>query len=202
MQRHKSPADYITAHPEYKSELTLLRKLCNANGLTETIKWGAPVYTDANNKNVIGLGAFKSYIGLWFFQGSFLKDSKKKLMNAQEGTTRGMRQLRFTDLAAIKADEKLITAYIKEALANSLAGKEIKPKRTAGGVKVDMPDELASALKKNAKAKKGFDDLSPYKQKEYTEYISGAKREATKLSRLDKILPMLADGVGLNDKYR
>ncbi len=202
MKRHKTVTQFLEAHGEYKAELLLLRNLCLANeDLKETVKWGAPTYMDANGKNVVSLGAFKSYVGLWFFQGSFLKDSKKKLMNAQEGTTRGMRQWRFENAAEIEKDTATIKAYLKEAVANSLEGKEIKPDRTKAKQLV-MPDELTAALKANQTAKVKFDALSPYKQREYADYISGAKREATRLSRLEKILPMIEAGKGLNDKYR
>ena len=57
--------------------------------LLETIKWGVPVYT-LNDKNVLGMGAFKSYVGIWFFQGAFLDDPQKKLINAQEGKTKAL----------------------------------------------------------------------------------------------------------------
>lgn len=67
---------------------------------------------------------------------------------------------------------------------------------------VELPPELAAALKKRAKAKKGYDALTPGKQREYANYIAGAKRDATKQSRIEKILPMIEAGVGLHDKYR
>jgi uncharacterized protein YdeI (YjbR/CyaY-like superfamily) len=201
MQRLKTPESYIASHPEYKTELTLLRKICLSSGLTETVKWGAPVYCDQNNKNVVGLGAFKSYVGLWFFQGVFLKDAEKKMMNAQEGTTRGMRQWRFADTDDIRAHEKLIRAYIQEATANSMAGKEIKPKR-ATAKKLVIPPELTKALSSDQALKKNFTALTPFKQREYAEYILEAKQAATKIKRLEKIVPMILEGRGLNDRYR
>ncbi len=54
-----------------------------------------------------------------------------------------------------------------------------------------VPILLASALKKNELAKRNFEALPPYKQNEYSEYITTAKQEKTKLSRLEKILPMI-----------
>lgn len=57
-------------------------------------------------------------------------------------------------------------------------------------------------LKNDKNANKSFKKLSPYNQKEYAEYISTAKQEKTKISRLAKILPMIKKGKGLNDKYK
>jgi len=71
--------------------------------MTETIKWSAPVYT-FEGKNLVGLGAFKSYVGLWFFQGSLLNDKKKKLINAQEGKIKALRQWRFNSVKEIEAE--------------------------------------------------------------------------------------------------
>ncbi len=73
--------------------------------MKETIKWGAPVYT-LDYKNIVGLGAFKSYVGLWFFQGALLNDEKKKLINAQEDKTKALRQWRFNSVKKIEAESE------------------------------------------------------------------------------------------------
>ena len=83
------------------------------------------------------------------------------------------------------------------ALVNS--GQEIKPQRKKS---LAMPCELQQALADNKRAKNSFEQLTPGKQREYAEYISTAKREETKLKRIDKILPMIIAKKGLNDKYR
>ena len=91
MQRHKTVDQYISKKRDHKKELTKLRKIIKTTELVETKKWGAPVYT-IDGKNIVGIAAFKSYVGLWFFQGTMLKDKKKKLINAQEGITKALRQ--------------------------------------------------------------------------------------------------------------
>ena len=65
-----------------------------------------------------------------------------------------------------------------------------------------IPELLKEALAENPKMEKAFIALSLYKQRDYAEYISSAKQEKTKLSRLEKIIPMINQGIGLNDKYR
>lgn len=196
MNKAKSVEEYIELHDKWSDVLNELREIILKTELEETVKWGAPTYT-INGKNVVGLGAFKHHYGLWFHNGVFLKDEHGLLINAQEGKTRALRQMRFEE--GDKINESVILQYLKEAIANQKAGKEIKPERKSGDLSV--PSLLQEALNDDA-LKQAFEGLTPYKQKEYCEYIETAKRDATKQSRLEKITPMILQGIGLNDKYR
>ena len=89
--------------------------------------------------------------------------------------------------------------YIKEAIENQKYCKEVKPDRTKN--ETVIPDELQQILNEDTNLLENFKSLTPYKQREYCEHIASAKREATKLSRLEKITPMILNGVGLHDKY-
>ncbi len=195
MKRYKTADEFFDSQELWKKELTELRRIINSTELIETVKWGSPVYT-IKGKNVAGIGAFKSYFGIWFFQGGFLKDRQKKLINAQEGVTKAMRQWRMNTAAEI--DKKLIIEYLEEAIENQKAGKMIKPEKKT----LSIPAEFNELFKTNAKVKKAFEGFTPGKQREFTEYIDQAKQEATKQKRIDKIIPMILDGIGLNDKYR
>lgn len=196
MKRHKTVDEYIDAADDWQAELKQLRKILNATPLTETVKWGGPCYT-YDGKNVVGIGAFKSYFGLWFHQGALLTDKKKVLINCQEGKTKALRQWRMNSKKEI--DAKTIKEYVKEAIENQHKGVEIKADRSKPVV---VPKELKSAFTKNKKAHASFKGLTKGKQREYAEYVSDAKREETKLKRIEKILPMIVAGKGLNDKYR
>ena len=196
MERSKTVEEYIDNHPEWKPEIIRLREIALKTSLAETIKWGAPTYT-INEKNVIGIGAFKRYVGIWFFNGSFLKDTYKKLINAQEGKTKGLRQWRFSSLNEI--NESLILDYLNEAIENQKAGKTIKITR---GKTVVIPRELQQVLNENNQLKSFFEGFTNSKQREFAEHIANAKRETTKQARLDRIIPMILSGVGLHDKYR
>ncbi len=187
--------EYLQNHPEWISELTLLRSILIDTELTETIKWGIPTYT-IKNKNVVGLAAFKNHVGLWFFNGALLKDRANMLMNAQEGITVAQRQWRFQSISEI--DKNLVAEYIAEAIQNQKEGKEVViPKK-----KKVISEMLKNKLSSDENLKANFKKLTPGKQNEYHEYIESAKREATKVSRIDKIIPMILNGVGLNDKYK
>jgi len=181
---------------QWAEELELLHNIIAKTGLDETVKWGAPVFT-YNGKNVIGTGGFKNYFAIWFFNGVFLKDPKKVLVNAQEGVTKSLRQWRFTTKDEL--DEKLIIAYIQEAIENEKEGKIVRPTQKSKSFVV--PQILRLAIEK-AQLDTNFKAFTVGKQYEFVEYVDTAKRDETKLSRIDKILPMIRDGVGLNDKYR
>ncbi|SEM32133.1 Uncharacterized conserved protein YdeI, YjbR/CyaY-like superfamily, DUF1801 family [Aquimarina amphilecti] len=197
MKNTKSVDAFITKKSYWRKSLELLRSIMISTEMEETIKWGIPTYT-VNSKNVIGITAFKSYVGLWFHQGVFLKDIHNKLINAQEGKTKGLRQWRFRSLDDI--DKDLVLLYVQEAIRNQKEGKEIKIKKSSFDLKI--PEMLRERLEANINLKNGFVKLTPYKQKEYIEYIANAKRETTKMKRLEKITPMILRGVGLGDKYR
>ncbi len=197
MKKIHSVEEYIETNEHSSDALTILRNIINSTGLNETIKWSAPVY-DLSGKNVVGLGAFKNHFGIWFFNGVFLKDEHNLLVNAQEGKTKALRQMRFESINDI--NKKAVLAYVKEAIDNQKAGKEIKPKKRKK--ETVIPKELKAVLNKNATLRTRFNALTPSKQREYCEHITTAKREATKLSRLGKITPMILQGVGLYDKYK
>ena len=189
--------EYINDKNTWTQELNLLRSVLLEVGFEETVKWGAPVYVH-KGKNIVGLSAFKNYCGLWFFQGSFLIDEQKKLVNAQEGKTQAMRQWRFYKVEDIQPD--LVKQYALEAIKNSEEGKELKVKRNTKPLSI--PNELQLEFDKNERLKEAFNGFSLSKQREFSDYISEAKREATKQKRLEKIIPMILNGVGLYDKYK
>ncbi|RLD28962.1 MAG: hypothetical protein DRI75_05000 [Bacteroidetes bacterium] len=197
MEKVNSVEEYIERHEQWTNALTLLRTIINSTEVIETLKWSSPVYT-INGKNVLGLGAFKHHFGVWFFNGVFLKDESKLLVNAQEGKTKALRQMRFTSIDDI--DKNAVLAYVKEAIENQKLGKEIKPVRTKK--ETVIPKELKQVLDNDTLLSSSFKTITPYKQREYCEYIATAKREATKTSRLEKIKPMILQGVGLHDKYK
>lgn len=188
---------YFEKDSSFKEGINYLRSLIQDTELQEDWKWSLPCYT-IKGRNVVGIANFKNHFGLWFFQGVFLKDQKKLLRNAQDGKTKAMRSLHYESIKDI--DPGILKAYVLEAIQNAKDGKEIKPDRSKK--EVIIPAELESAFAKAEDVKTAFYALTPGKQREYTEHISGAKQEATRLRRLDKCIPMILDGKGLNDKYK
>ncbi len=196
MQRAKTVDAYIAAHPQWAAALQKLRKILAGTELEETVKWGAPCYT-IDGKNVAGFRAFSEHVALWFFQGVFLTDPDGVLVNAQDGSTKALRQWRFRGEREIAP--RRVKVYVLEAIENHKQGKARKPDRDKPLV---VPPELGAALAKKPRAKQAFAALTKGRQREYADYVATAKRAETKAARIAKILPMIDKGVGLNDRYR
>lgn len=197
MDKQEKLEFYFNATSPWKSGIHRLRQLIRTTALIEDWKWNFPTYT-YKGKNVVGLASHKTHFALWFFQGVFLKDKKKLLRNAQEGKTKAMRSLNYTSLD--KLDDEIALEYILEAINNCKDGKEVKP--SPNKTAIVIPAELKKALDENKGLADSFKKLSPSKQREYTEHISCAKHEHTRLRRLKKCIPLIISGAGLNDKYK
>lgn len=186
---------FIEKQEQWREELIRIRAVFNNTELTEAVKWGAPAYL-YKKKTIAGMMGFKNHLGIWFHQGVFLKDTENKLINAQDGKTKALRQWRIYKGETIATE--ILKDYILEAIQNCKEGKEFKPTPKA----VKFPELLQNALQNDLHLSNSFDALTPGKQKEYMEYIAEAKLEATKLRRLEKITPLILKGEGLHDKYK
>ena len=195
MSAEKIEAYYAKEQP-FQNGILRLREIILKTELQEQLKWGAPVYT-VNNKNVLGIMAFKNHFGIWFFNGVFLSDPLGVLLNAQEGKTKAMRHWKFTSIEDI--DQNAVLSYVEEAISNQKKGLEVKSERKK---KVAIPELLLNKLEDSPAVKEAFENLTPGRQREYCEYIAEAKQEKTKISRIEKIFPMIKEGKGLNDRYR
>lgn len=196
MKSYKTVDEYILNAGSGREILIVLREIILLTELKESVKWGGPVYT-INEKNVVGIGSFKSYTGLWFYQGVFLKDDAKVLIKASEDKTKGLRQWRFNSVDEI--DDKLVLKYLNEAIQNQKLGKEIKPDRNK---QLIIPGELIEVFKDNKELKNCFNQFTRGKQREFADYISSAKQIETRKTRVKKIIPLILNNIGLNDKYR
>lgn len=191
MKEEKNPWNKTN---QWGEELETLKAIINTTQLEETTKWGGTVYT-YKGKNVLGIGGFKSYFGLWFFNGAFLKDEKKLLVAANENT-KALRQWRMNSKEEI--NEKRILQYIAEAIQNEENGNSLKPEKAKTITSIFFENQL----KNDAKLRNAFNKFTAFKQREFLEYIENAKQKKTKISRFEKIKPMILENIGLNDKYR
>jgi uncharacterized protein YdeI (YjbR/CyaY-like superfamily) len=186
----------MNSESHWEEEIHRLRSVIEKTGLEEKIKWGIPVYT-YKGKNVVAALGFKNHFSLWFYNGVFLSDPYQKLVNAQEGVTKALRHWRFQSLEEI--EEEKILEYLREAIQNEETGKVWKPEKSGELV---IPESFRARLDADQNLHEAFVSLSRFKQKEYVSYVESAKREATQVARLEKIVPMILQGIGLNDKYR
>ncbi len=179
----------------WKEEMTRLREICIDCGLTEDYKWKHPCYT-FRGKNVVLIHGFKEYCALLFHKGVLLKDDNNILIQQTENV-QGARQIRFTNLDEINDQEAVIKAYIFEAIELEKAGVEVKLKKTS---EFKMVDEFKKALAADSDLEKAFMELTPGRQRGYLLYFSQPKQSRTRESSIEKSIPNIFKGRGLNDK--
>ncbi len=187
---------YINKQITYVEELSRLRTIFLSLPLEESLKWGVPYYT-YRGKNIVGMAAFKQYVGLWFVQGVFLKDRHNLLVNAQEGTTRGLRQWRFSKETPL--DIAQVKEYVLEAIENCKQGKEIKAIVKTG---LEIPDELQVFLEKDGLLLAAFERFTIAKRREFALHVAAAKQAATKQKRITAMIPLILRGESLYAKYK
>jgi uncharacterized protein YdeI (YjbR/CyaY-like superfamily) len=178
----------------WAAELAALRRLCLASGLNEELKWGQACY-DFNGANVVLIHGFKDYCALLFMKGALLKDPKGMLIQQTRNVQAG-RQIRFTSLTDIKRQKAAVTAYISEAIAVEKSGAKVKMKSTS---QFDVPKEFQKRLHDDVALAEAFRALTPGRQKGYLLHFAGAKQSATREARVEKHVPRILKGLGLND---
>jgi uncharacterized protein YdeI (YjbR/CyaY-like superfamily) len=185
---------YFTKAKKWQSEIKKLRTIILDCHLTEELKWGVPCYT-FQDSNIVLIHTFKDYCAVLFHKGVLLKDPKKILIQQTENV-QAARQVRFTSLAEIVKLEKTLKAYILEACEVEEKGLKVPMKETK---EFEMPEEFGAELKKNAALKKAFDALTPGRQRGYLLYFSSAKQAKTREARIEKYVPHILDGKGVDD---
>ncbi len=185
---------YFNKAQKWQEEIKLLRTIVLDCDLTEELKWGCPCYT-FQKSNIVLIHVFKDYCALLFFKGALLKD-KKKILVQQTENVQAARQIRFTSLSEITKQEKIVKAYIYEAVEAEEAGLKVPLKKTK---EFTMPEEFQKKLDKNRTLKTAFETLTPGRQRGYLLYFSSAKQSKTRESRIEKCMPQILEGKGLED---
>ncbi|EIE00545.1 YdeI/OmpD-associated family protein [Leptospira licerasiae] len=179
---------------QWKEEYEALRKIALASGLTEELKWGQPCYTSQNN-NIVLIHGFKEYCAFLFFKGALLKDPKGILIQ-QTKNVQSARQIRFTNLKEIDKLKTSLKAYIKNAIDVEKSGQKVNFKKTK---EFDMPEEFLNKLEESPDLKSAFDSLTPGRQRGYLLHFSSAKQSKTREARIQKYIPHILKGKGLDD---
>ena len=179
---------------KWQKEYEKLRKVALDCGLAEELKWGCPCYT-FNGSNIVLIHGFKEYCAYLFFKGALLNDPESILIQ-QTKNVQSARQIRFTSVKEIARSDKILKAYIYEAIEVERAGLRVKLKKTED---LTIPEEFQKKLDKKAALKKAFNALTPGRQRQYLFYFSQPKQSKTRESRIEKSIPQILDGRGLND---
>jgi uncharacterized protein YdeI (YjbR/CyaY-like superfamily) len=178
----------------WREETEALRAIVLSTGLTEELKWGQPCYT-REGANIVLIHSFKTYCAFLFMKGALMKDTGGLLVQQTENV-QSARQIRFTSLGEIKQLEPRLKASLKEAIEIEKSGAKVSFK-TAAEFKV--PEEFQAKLDKSAPLKKAFAALTPGRQKAYLLFFSAAKQSATRAARVEKSIPDILKGKGLDD---
>ncbi len=178
----------------WREETEALRAIVLPTGLTEELKWGQPCYT-LDGANVVLIHGFKTYCALLFMKGALMKDAGGLLVQQTENV-QSARQIRFTSLGEIKQLEPRLKTCLEEAMEIEKSGAKVNFK-TAAEFKV--PEEFQAKLDKSAKLKKAFTELTPGRQKAYLLFFGSAKQSATRTARVEKSIPNILKGKGLDD---
>jgi len=179
---------------KWQEEFETLREIVLSSPLTEEVKWGQACYT-SEGRNVVLIHGFKEYCALLFFKGALLKDPKAILVQ-QTANVQSARQVRFTNVREIVAMKPILKAYIQEAVEVEKAGLKVKLKKTAD---FKVPEEFQNKLDENLSLKKAFAALTPGRQRGYLFYFSAAKQSRTREARVEKSMPRILKGKGLDD---
>lgn len=179
---------------KWRKEYEKLRTIVLDGALTEELRWGKPCYT-FQNSNIVLIHGFKEYCALLFMKGALLKDPKRILIQ-QTKNVQAARQIRFTNVQEIVELEPVVKAYIKEAIEVEEAGLEVNYKKTS---EFKVPEEFRNKLDKIPALKKAFTALTPGRQRGYLLYFSGAKQSKTREARIEKYMPQILAGKGLDD---
>ena len=181
----------------WPEEREQLRAMLREFPLTEQRKWAKPCFL-FEGKNVALIQEFNESIALMFFKGALLKDSKKLLEKPGENT-QAARVLRFVDLGEIVARQAVVKAYVAEAIEVEKAGLKVKLKASS---EVTLPEELERKFSSMPALKKAFYALTPGRQRFYILQIEAAKQAKTREARVEKYVPLILSGVGLNEARR
>ena len=180
---------------KWREEYEKLRTIALGCGLTEELKWGCPCYT-FQKSNIVLIHGFKDYCALLFFKGAVLQDPEGLLIQQTENV-QSARQIRFTNLREIVKLKPSLKAYIHEAIEVEKAGVKVNFKKTK---EFSVPEEFQAKLDELPALKTAFDALTPGRQRAYILYFSAPKQSKTRGSRVEKYLPRILVGKGLDDQ--
>lgn len=172
----------------------LMHKACPK--IEETIKWGVPHFEYQGV--VASMAAFKQHASFGFWKQRLMQDPAGLFPAAGDSSMGGRK---FRSAEELPSDAVLLR-YIKAAVALNEQGIKLPNAGRKKKPPPRLPADLAAALKKNPKAKATYDAFPPSHKREYVEWITEAKQEATRLKRLQAAIEWMAQGRSRHWKYQ
>jgi uncharacterized protein YdeI (YjbR/CyaY-like superfamily) len=185
---------YFQKSKKWRAEQEKMRQIVLDCKLTEELKWGVPCYTFQKN-NIVLIHEFKEYCAYLFVKGVLLKDPNGILIQQTENV-QSARQVRFTNLQEIIEMEPILKAYILEAVEVEKSGLKVTLKKAT---EFSMPDEFQKKLDESSELEIAFYELTPGRQRAYLLHFSAPKQSQTREARVEKCIPRILNGKGLND---
>ncbi|MFN8431440.1 MAG: YdeI/OmpD-associated family protein [Spirosomataceae bacterium] len=185
---------YFEKAGKWKAEVDKLRNLVLETGLTEDLKWGCPCYT-LGKANVVLIHDFKEYCALLFFKGALLQNEDGLLIQQTENV-QSARQMRFVNFQEVTDREAVIKSKVFEAIEIEKAGLKVELKKTKD---FEVPEEFQAVLDENSEIKTAFEALTPGRQRAYLFHFGQAKQSKTREARIEKFIPKILEGKGLDD---
>ena len=186
---------YIAKAADFaKPILTHIRKVVHTAcpDVEETMKWSFPHF-DYKDQMMCSMAAFKAHCAFGFWKSSLVLDDP--------AATDTMGHFgRITSVNDLPPDRELV-GYVKKAAKLNDEGIKVARKPAAPKKPLSVPADFSAALKKKAAARKTFDAFSPSQRREYVEWITEAKTDATRQKRMTTAVEWLAEGKSRNWKY-
>ena len=179
----------------WQDEAEKLRTIILDYQLTEELKWGWPCFA-YQKSNIVLVHGFKEFCAVLFFKGALLKDPNHILIRMGENTQAG-RQMRFTNVGEIVELEPVLRSYICEAIEVEKAGLKVNVEKST---ELIFPEEFQLRLDENPDLRTAFDALTPGRKRLYNIYFSAAKQSKTREARVEKCIPQILSGKGLNEE--
>ena len=185
--------EFVSRVKSWRSEIETLRSILLGSGLDEELKWGKPCFT-FGGKNVAIIQPFKEHCALMFFKGALIEDTHG-LLRSQGANTQSAMRLEFRGKGDLR--KAVVRDYVKKAIAVEKAGLQVdfKAKRD-----LELPEELTEILSKDRKLSNAFHALTPGRQRSYVLHFASAKQSTTRVARIEKSIPRILAGKGMNDR--
>lgn len=185
MSEKRVDAYIAKAQPFARPILQHIRKLAHKAlpGAEEAIKWGVPHFV-VDGKNAVGMAAFKQHASLMLCSDEFAGE--------------GMGNFgKITELSDLPPDDELIARFRASAKAAQNATATMRKPKPA----IPMPEDFAAVIDAQAGARQNWDGFTDAQRRDYLEWITEAKRDATREKRIATAAEWIAEGKRRNWKY-
>lgn len=185
--------EFLKNAEKWREEMAALRSIALDCDLSEELKWGKPCYS-FNKGNIAVIQPFKDRCAFMFFKGALLNDPEC-LLERPGPNSHAARRMMFSSADEVVRMGPRLRAFIAEAIEVESAGLKVQGRKDPEPI----PDELLEMFDQVPGLEEAFGALTPGRQRAYILNFSSAKQVRTRTSRIEKCVPRILEGKGLND---